>query len=396
MTANINQTKLNEIGKILDGQVERGDVTGGSVLIYKDGKELYRHNSGLADRERKIPVENDTIFRIYSMTKPITAAALMILYDRGLFELDDKLCKYIKAFENPTVMTKDGIAPAKNDITVRQTIDMTSGLCYPDMSYPAGIEMSKIYDEIAAESDRGARVGTIELIERAAKSPLAFEPGERWLYGIGADVAGALVQTLSGVSFRDFLKKEIFEPLEMTDTDFFVPQDKLDRFSQMYIWDDEKNRLEILPWQHLGLRGFFKEPPAFESGGAGLVSTADDYMRFAQMLQNGGTWNGKRILSEKAVGLMSKNNLTDSQLQSFDWDQCAGCGYSVLNRVLTNPEKCGGVGNVGEYGWDGWLGTYYCNDPKDKITLIYMIQRAGGFGSYPSRQMKEILYSAIG
>lgn len=391
----MNYKKLDEIGEILDNQVANGDVTGGSVLVIKDGEEIYRHNSGLADRERNIPVADDTIFRIYSMSKPVTAAALMILYDRGAFALDDKLCKYIKAFEDPQVLTEDGIVPAKSDITVRQALDMTSGLCYPDMSYPAGIKMCEVYDEIARESDNGARIGTVELIERAAKSPLAFQPGERWMYGIGADVAGALIEVISGMSFRDFLKKELLQPLGMHDTDFFVPEEKLHRFSEMYLWNDEKKELEVLPWQHLGLRGFFKEHPAFESGGAGLVSTVDDYKNFAAMMMNGGVFNGKRIISEQAVKIMTENNLTDEQLVSLDWDQCAGCGYSWLNRVLIDREKGGGVGNLGEYGWDGWLGTYYSNDPKDKVTLLYMIQRAGGFGSWPSRKMKEIIYSAI-
>jgi CubicO group peptidase (beta-lactamase class C family) len=163
----------------------------------------------------------------------------------------------------------------------------------------------------------------------------------------------------------------------------------------MYIFNEESGKLEVLPWQHLGLRGFFKEPPAFESGGAGLVSTIDDYSRFAQMMLNGGTFNGKRILSEESVRIMTENNLTDSQRTTFNWDQCLGCGYSCLNRVLTNPEQCEGVGNIGEYGWDGWLGTYYSNDPVSGLTLLYMIQRAGGFGSWPSREMKKIAYSAI-
>lgn len=392
----MNVKKLEEVGGILDGQVERGDVFGGSVLVLQDGKEIYRHNSGMADIARNIPVEDDTIFRIYSMTKPITAAALMILHDRGMFDFEDSIAKYLPFFKHMTVLAEDGkIVPAKREITVREVVNMTSGLVYPDMSYPAGIKMEEVYHKYYEECEAGARISTRELMERAARSPLAFQPGEKWLYGIGADVAGLLIEELSGMSYREFLKKELFEPLGMNDTDFYVPKEKLGRFSEMYLWNDSENRLEVIPWQHLGLRGFFKEPPAFESGGAGLVSTADDYAKFASMLIHGGVHNGTRLLSENAVKIMSTDYLTPVQRKTCDWDQCRGCGYSCLNRVLTDPSECEGVGNIGEYGWDGWLGTYYCNDPVDKITLIYMIQRCGGFGSYPSRQMKKIIYEAL-
>ena len=252
----MNLDMLKEVGDILDGQVKKGEVVGGAVAVFKDGEQIYRHNSGFADRERGIPVRDDTIYRIYSMTKPITAAAVMILYDRGLFGLEDKLSDYIPEFAHPTVLMSDGReVPAESEITIRQTLDMTSGLCYPDQSYPAGRKMDEVYSEIARESDAGKRVGTLELIRRAAKSPLAYQPGEKWMYGIGADVAGALVEVLTGMSYREYLKKEIFEPLGMVDTDFYVPQEKMDRFSEMYIYNEESKQLETIPWQHLGLRG---------------------------------------------------------------------------------------------------------------------------------------------
>lgn len=391
----MNLDMLKEVGDILDGQVKNGDVVGGAVAVFKDGEQIYRRNSGFADRERGIPVRDDTIYRIYSMTKPITAAAVMILYDRGLFRLEDKLSDYIPEFAHPTVLQPDGReVPAESEITIRQTLDMTSGLCYPDQSYPAGRKMEEVYSEIARESDAGKRVGTLELIRRAAKSPLAFQPGEKWMYGIGADVAGALVEVLTGMSYREYLKKEIFEPLGMVDTDFYVPQEKMDRFSEMYIYNEESKQLETILWQHLGLRGFFKELPAFESGGAGLVSTIDDYKKFADMMMNRGVYGGKRILSEEAVDLITHNNLTPSQAETFNWDQCRGCGYSILNRCVIDLEAAG-AGNLGDYGWDGWLGSYYSNDPTDKVTLIYMIQRAGGFGSWPCLKMKELIYKAI-
>lgn len=392
----MNLKKLEGVGKILDGQIERGEVCGGSVLILQNGKEIYRHNSGIADIARNYPVENDTIFRVYSMTKPITAAALMILYDRGMFSFDDSICKYLPFFKDMKVLTEDGkTVPANREITVREVVNMTSGLVYPDMSYPAGIEMEKIYHQYYEECWAGAKITARELMERAAKAPLAFQPGEKWCYGIGADVAAVLIEELSGMTFREFLKKELFEPLGMADTDFYVPKEKLDRFSEMYIWNEEKECLEVIPWQHLGLTGFFKEPPAFESGGAGLVSTADDYAKFASMLMNGGEYGGRKYLSEEAIKIMSTDHLTAEQHSTFDWDQCKGCGYSCLNRMLIAPEDIGGFGNIGTYGWDGWLGTYYSNDPVDKITLIYMIQRCGGFGSYPSRPMNKIIYEAL-
>ncbi len=390
----MNFDKLQKTGEILDQQVAEGQVTGGAVLVLKDGEEIYRHHVGLADQERQIPIANDTIYRIYSMSKPITAAAVMLLYDQGKLDLYDHVSWYLKGFENPQVYTEEGYVPAKREIKIRDLLDMTAGLCYPGEGRVER-KMAEIYDAVGRESEQGAVICTRELMERAAGAPLAFHPGERWMYGISTDVAGALIEAVSGMRFSEFLKKELFDPLEMADTGFFVPKEKQERLSQIYIWSQERKRLEILNWQHLGLRGFFKEPPAFESGGGGMVSTIDDYAHFAAMMMHRGIWKGHRLLSENAIQYMTTNHLDATQIQSYNWENFAGYGYGCFNRVMIDKNLAGGVGNLGEYGWDGWAGTYYSNDPVDKITLLYMVQRVDGVGIRPIRLMKQRIYAAL-
>lgn len=390
----MNINRLQQAGSVLDRLTSEGAVVGGSMMILKDCKEIYRHHVGYADREREYKACDDAIYRIYSMSKPITAAAIMILYDRGLFDLDDELAQYLPAFKNMRVVNESGEYAAESPILIRHVLDMTSGICYPDGMTRAEQAMTVALKEIYARADAGEHIGTIDFVNRIAQEPLCFQPGRGWNYGFNADIAGALCEVLSKMSYRDFLMKEIFEPLHMKDTDFYVPIEKQDRMSQFYMWDEASQSLTIPDWMHLGLRGFFKTAPDFESGGAGLVSTLDDYKNFAIMMMNRGVFEGRRILSEKAIDYITSNHLNDEQKRFYNWEQCKGYGYGCLNRVLID-EDAAGAGNVGEFGWDGWLGTNYANDPKDGITIILMIQRVGGFGATPLVEIKKIIYDAI-
>lgn len=388
----MNLVKLEQISDLLRSQVESGAIKGGSAYVLKNGRPIFRMNAGMADEARGIKWTNDTIVRLYSLTKPITAAAAMILLDRGKLDLLDKVSWYIPGFRNQTVLTENGREPVHTEVSIKDLLNMTSGLCYPDRSFPAGSVMQDLYDGICDEGAAGKPVDTMEYANRIGQQPLAFQPGERWLYGTSADVLGAVIECVSGEKFGDFLRKELFEPLGMKDTDFWCPEDKLDRFAENY--EEKDGRLEPCMWQHLGLTYLCRKPPEFQSGGAGLCSTMDDYAAFAEMLLNEGVYNGRRILSRNAVRYMTSNQLSQQQFSSCDWEQCIGYGYGNLMRVATEEYMPGISIHPGEYGWDGWLGCFWANDPANGYTFLYFIQRCGGMGSRPIRLIKQIVYGS--
>lgn len=389
----MDKISAQRIDKLLEEQVQYGLVKGASALILKDGKEIYSSCFGMADEERGIKWERDTIVRLYSMSKPITAAAAMILFDRGQLDLQDSVSWYIPGFRNQTVMTENGPVPVSKEVKIAHLLNMTSGLCYPDDGFPAGHEMSKLYTKFSEEVEKGNPPDTLAYANAIGEQPLAFEPGEKWLYGTSADVLGAVIEVVSKKKFSRFLKEELFEPLGMKDTDFYVPEEKLCRFAENY--EPKEDGLAPCTWQHLGLTYLCRKPPEFESGGAGLCSTMDDYAAFATMLINGGVYNGRRILSENAVKFLTTAQLTAQQEKSLDWDSLVGFSYGNLMRICRDEASGAGISTKkGEYGWDGWLGCFFANDPVNKYTFLYFIQRCGGLGQRPIRMMKQIAYAA--
>lgn len=384
--------KLERISDMLRSQVESGAAVGCSAYVLRHGRPIYRANAGMADAARGIKWTNDTIVRLYSMTKPVTAAAAMILLDRGQLDLFDKVSWYIPGFRNQTVLNENGREPVRNEVCIKDLLDMTSGLAYPDRSYPAGAVMQDLYDKICEEIAAGHPTDTMGYANRIGQQPLAFQPGEKWMYGSSADVLGAVIEAVSGKKFGDFLRNELFEPLGMVDTDFWVPEEKLGRFAENY--EERDGKLVPCLWQHLGLTYLCRKPPEFQSGGAGLCSTMDDYAAFAEMLLNEGVYNGRRILSRNAVRYMTMNQLTEKQLEPLNWEQHVGCGYGNLMHVATDERKAGIATREGEYSWDGWLGCYWANDPKNGYTFMYFVQRCGGLGGRPLRMIKQIVYGA--
>ena len=269
---------------------------------------------------------------------------------------------------------------------------------YRDVEDPAayGLQIAtvdKLFEEFYEAAEKGKAYSTLEMCNKIGEQPLCAQPGEVWNYGTSADIAGGIIEAVSGKSFGEFLKEEIFAPLGMTDTDFYVPENKRDRFAEIYI-RDEKGKLNICEWQHLGLTGKYTAPPSFEIGGCGLVSTVDDYAKFAQMLLNKGEYKGVRILSPSAVSRITTDNLTEGQKKTFNWDSCYGYGYGGFMRILNNPWEAG-AGVKGEYGWDGWTGNYFCNDPENDLTFLYFIQVGGTNGPRPIRTLKQAVYSEV-
>ncbi len=391
----MNKEKLSQLDTLMKEQLETGLINGGALCIFKDGKRIYRKNFGMADVARDIPIRDNTIYRMFSMTKPVTAAALMILYDRGLIDLNDSVSWYLDGFKDQTVATDSGVVPVNREATLKDLLNMTSGLMYPDRGInKSGDMLADVFDKhYSLINTRGKGYSTVEFCNLIGKVPLCAHPGEIWNYGTSADIIGGVIEVVSGKKYGDFLKEEIFEPLGMTDTDFYVPEEKRDRFAEVYIRNSD-GKLEVCEWQHIGLAYKYTKRPEFESGGAGLVSTVDDYSKFALMLLNGGIYNGRRILSSRAVRLISENHLTEGQKKTFNWDSCYGYGYGGLMRVIEDRNTAT-VGEIGEYGWDGWTGNYFCNDPVNNISFLYFTQVGGTNGPRPIRKLKQAIYAAL-
>ena len=239
----------------------------------------------------------------------------------------------------------------------------------------------------------GVKPGTMDFIRRIALQPLAFEPGTHWRYGTEADILGAVVEAASSMRFGDFLQKEIFDPLGMKDTAFYVPEEKKNRFAQIYRVV-EPGVFALDTEKHLGMEGY-DEKPAFESGGAGLVSTVEDYGKFAMMLANGGTYDGVRILSPYTVEFMGTNQLDAQCRRDLTWETLRGYGYGNLCRVMDTPQCTGCSVQLGAFGWDGWTGNYFLIDPVENMVIMYVIQKCDGTDDKLVRKLLNTVYGAL-
>ena len=356
----------DKMERCLQQAVDNHEAAGLAVLVRKEGKDLCYASAGMADTASGKPVKRDSIFRLYSQSKPITAAAAMILADRGQLDLQTEADRYLPGFRNPRVITPDGqLSGTYRAPWILELLGMTAGLSYPDAD-AAGQYAARVFEENEKEIRQGGGMDTVTFCNRLGEQPLAFAPGTGWRYSTCADVLGAVIEVVSGKRFGQFLQEEIFDPLGMKDTGFWVPEEKRDRLVTCY--RRTEGRLEPFSSLHLAV-GQYDRPPAFESGGAGLVSTLDDYAAFGEMLINGGVYRGKRILSRAAVKYMTASQLRENVRQQM-WDSLGGYNYSCLMRVCDQPGACPLYAEKGEYGWDGWLGTYFINLPGEGITFL--------------------------
>ena len=352
--------------------VSSGQIAGCAAKILRHDEVLFKENFGYANIEKKVPIADNTIFAIASMSKVITVAGIMQLYEQGLFKLWDPVSEFLPGFSHPTIAVekKDGtveLVPAKNEVTMRQLFTMTSGVPYAGKDTAAArIRLEK---EEASRSQNMESPETVDYCNLVGQLPLAFEPGEKWMYGFSIDVLGAVIEVLSGQPLGAYLKEHVFDPLGMKDTGFYVPKEKQDRVATLYHIRDGMTPAE---------RKIPSEKPAFESGGGGLYSTVKDYSRFAQMLLRGGTLGGERILGRKTIDLISTDHLTPAQQATHNWDTQRGYGYGLGVRVMTNPEIADINGSVGEWGWDGAFGNWFCVDPKEDLTCVYLTTNLPG------------------
>lgn len=381
----------DRLEKCLEQAVAAREAAGVSLLIRQDGNDLCYAAAGEADPGSGKPVKRDSIFRLYSQSKPVTAAAAMILADRGLLDLQAGADQYLPGFRRPRIAAPDGqIRPAPRAPWILELLGMTAGLSYPDAD-PAGLAAAQVFQENEEEIRRGGGMDTVTFCNRLGEQPLAFAPGTGWRYSTCADILGAVIEVVSGKRFGQFLQEEIFEPLGMKDTGFWVPEEKRNRL--VTCCRRGENGLEPFRALHLAV-GQYDRPPAFESGGAGLVSTLDDYAAFGEMLMNGGGFRGRRILSPAAVEYMTSPQLRDPVRQQM-WDSLGGYNYSCLMRICDQPGAAPLFAEPGEYGWDGWLGTYFINLPRERITFLLYQNTTDTGTAAVTRKCRNILAAAL-
>ena len=386
----LNRTKLARLADVLQEMVDTGFVAGVTCMVLQDGEEQCYYEAGFQDSANRIPIARNTIFRLYSMTKPITSAAVMMLLEDGKLDLLEPVSKYLPGFFNQTVIRNGMETPVSRPVTIQNLLNMTSGLTYDGQNCVTEVRTGALFQEAADKLSSPHPLSTVEFMNRLGKIPLAFEPGEKWQYGASADVLGAIVEIVSGMRFGEFLEKRIFAPLGMKDTAFYVPQDKQSRLSKVY--EATPDGLKTYHGSHLAVQNRMERNPAFESGGAGLVSTIDDYAAFAQMLLQ----NGSCLLSPKTVEFMTGSRLMPALQNDVNrWESMPGYTYANLLRIMTNPEIAVSMGSRGEYGWDGWLGPYMTNDPANRLTLLIMQQKTGSGTTEYTRKIRNVVFSSL-
>lgn len=381
---------------IMDRYTQNGFCAGSSLLVLQHGEEKLYAQSGWADRESQIPVQRDTLFRLYSMSKPITGCAAMILLERGIIDLYEPVSQYLPGFKNCMVRGRGTPEPISRPVRIRDLLSMTSGLPYGDEETQAGKGALSLFAEIGRRLHSETPMTTVEIANRMGENGLSFQPGERWMYGTSADVMGAVIEQASGMRFGEFLQKELFEPLGMKDTAFYVPEEKRARLTKVY--EETENGAVPIHTEHLGVCCEQNSAPAFESGGAGLVSTLDDYAQFARMLRNGGRLGETVILQPSTVRFFTAGSLEPWQEASFtsQFDGLTGFTYGNFMRVMKDPGRAFVNAGRGSYGWDGWLGPYFANDPENDLTILMMLQRKDSGTVSMTRELINLITAAFG
>lgn len=411
-------TLQEKLHNTMQRAVDNCEVAGVNLLVEKDGQELCYCEAGMADREGGRPISRDTIFRLYSQSKPVTAAAAMILMERGELDLCQPVSDFLPAFAEQFYVTDENSIgdaaaggkagkeaadhrsrnadrkPVLQPMRVFDLLRMTSGLVYPDETTESGRQTAAVFEEMDRRLHTAQAMTTREVADALAGCVLAYEPGSSWRYGTSADVLGAVIEVITGMRFGEFLEKELFGPLGMKDTAFWVPQDKQGRLAVTYetVKGTAGDSLVRYEGDHLAICNGMKQPPAFESGGAGLASTLDDYMRFAKMLLQGGILDGVRILKPSTVRYMMGAELLEHQQRAFEkWIGLEGFSYGNLMRVCKNPAQTGFLACRGEYGWDGWLGVYFANFPEEKLTFLMGTQKRDGGTFGLTRKLRNLV-----
>ena len=372
---------LDDIDAAIQNQIDQGELAGAVSLVARHGKQVHLNAMGVKDIATGEPMTTDALFRIFSMTKPVTAVAMMILHDRGLWAPEDPIAKHLPEFEGAQVFAglddqgRPRLEPAGHPPTLLELMTHTAGLSY-------GFDPNDPVDKLYQEAHVWRSASLAEMMSKLAALPLAYQPGSRWLYSRSMDVQGAIIEKLTGQSLPDFMQEHLFGPLGMVDTAFHIPPEKRPRLALGYSQGRAGLRLEK------PMLSDHEQPPTLASGGGGLISTAADYARFAQMLLNLGELDGRRIISPKAARLMMTNHLSDEMMAAgFGVGAQAirpGFGYGFNGVVFTDPVAAGIPVGRGTYHWDGAWGTWFWVDHAHDLLFVGMIQR--GLTTAPNLQ----------
>jgi CubicO group peptidase (beta-lactamase class C family) len=400
----LNADRLERITDHIErNYIQPGKIAGCQIEVRRHGHQAYARSFGLRDRERATPWSDDTIVRIYSMTKPIVSVALMTLMEQGRFELDDPVTRYIPEWKNHRVWVSgegDSMvteAPAR-PISFRDVLSHTAGLTYGSMlaqvsGLPIEHPVDKAYDVIGVR--RGSET-LDQFFEKLGRVPLRYHPGERWQYSLATDVCGGLVERISGMPLEDYLKKTIFEPLGMVDTAFHVPAEKAHRFAANYMrMPDKSLKLSDDPQNSPYLKD-----PVFKSGGGGLAGTMADYVRFAEMLRAGGALDGVRVIGTRTLDLMVHNHLKDNQdltqaaIGGFSETSNAGIGFGLGFAMTIDQTLTGGLSS-GDFYWGGAASTIFWADQEEDLSVVFMTQLMPSATFNFRGQLKSLIYSAI-
>jgi CubicO group peptidase (beta-lactamase class C family) len=403
----MSSSRLARIAPVMQSYVDERGVAGISTMVSRRGEIVHADQFGFQDKEAGVPMASDTIFRIYSMTKPIVSTALMLLHEEGRFQLEHPVAQYLPAFAATKVLAEDGtLTDQARPMQIRDLLSHTSGLTY---DFLADNPAAQLYRDARIMNDATRPLEA--MIDELATLPLAFQPGTRWHYSVGIDVAARLIEVLSGQPLGDFLRQRLFDPLGMVDTGFGVPDDQLHRVSAMYglpdLMGENYSAIELM---EAAFSGFNERidvsatyptgtPDVFQRGGVGLFSTASDYMRFAQMLCNGGrvdrTAGGERLIGRKTLELMHSNHVP-AELLPYELLglPVPGMGFGLGSRVMLDVAETAGPGSVGEYGWAGAAKTYFWVDPAEDLVGLFMSQYMTGM-LLPERDLRSLVYQAI-
>jgi CubicO group peptidase (beta-lactamase class C family) len=377
-------------------------IMGCQVAIARHGHMAYQKSFGSMDLERSKPMAEDAIFRIYSMTKPITSVALMTLYEKGYFQLNDPVSRYVPSWKNHRVwVSGEGEAmvtePAKRPVTFRDVLSHTAGFTYGGGLPGVGIQhiVDKAYRELSVRTIGGADSMAV-FLEKLSQVPLLYHPGERWMYSLATDICGALVEVISGKPFEQYLQDEIFGPLGMKDTAFSVAPDKLDRFCANYQRGPDK-QLKLIDDP---ATSDFAKAAGFKSGGGGLTGTTADYMQFCEMLRRGGELDGHRVLGPRTLEMMHMNHLAGGKdlssmaLGTFAETAYDGVGFGLGFASTLGQVEAGTLG-AGDFYWGGAASTIFSVDPKEDLSVVFMTQLMPSATFNFRGQLKNLIYSAI-
>ena len=412
--AGLSEKRLDRVSDWLSDQTRKDRLAGCSVLVGRKGGVVYFDSTGMADKELGKPFQRDTIVRIFSMTKPVTTVAAMMLYERGAFQLDDRVSKYLPEFAETPVWKGGDIENTEEQSTpmlVRHLMTHTSGLTY-------GFMQSNLIDE-SYRKERLEFQGDHETLEQAVKRlarvPLMCQPGSQWNYSVSTDVLGRLVEVWSGSTLEEFMKKEIFGPLQMADTGFSVAEQNIERFSALYsplhgsdgmssigsVSDENSPERSGLKLEESHIESHYLKPAGIFSGGGGLVSSIDDYSAFCQMLINGGELNDQRLLGRKTVEYMRLNHLPDNRdmaaMGQPVWSETNydGIGFGLGFAVVLDPVKASIVTSVGEHHWGGMASTFFWLDPLEDLFVVFFTQLIPS-STYPiRRELRTRIYQTL-